>query len=369
VYLKEIKTYNFRNLIDQSIEFSSGVNVIVGKNGQGKTNILEAINILSTVKSFRSSRIAETIGWNKSEASVFGSVVDKNGSTKNLGIAIEKRNKTVFLNDSQIRSADEYIGNLICITFTPDDLELVKGGPGERRKFLDRALSFLDPKYIRTISAYNTALRSKNTILRESYSIPKGVVFDQLDSWNRILAKHGSEILSKRKNFASTLTSRSKKLYWSFAPETEELELSLKSARNNIEPSEFLLFEELTEAREREHAQGQSIVGPHRDDLVISLSGNDSRAFASQGQTRSIVLSLKLALIEEIESRLGTAPVILLDDVDSELDQGRREAFFTAILEYGRQVVITTTDAKEIPVSNNRISEFKMNSGSLIKHS
>ncbi len=363
--VKSLRVYKFRNLSDATIEFSPGVNLIVGKNGQGKTNILEAISVLSSAKSFRTSKLSELIRWEETEASVFGDVLSKDGICTSLGLVIGKKTKQAYLNDSVVRSAEEFIGALASVTFTPDDLELVKGGPAERRKFMDRAVAFLNRKVIKTLAAYNTALRSKNAILRASFGKPKGIIFDELDSWNRLLAKYGVEIDVARRTLIGNLASRAAKIYSAYAPETESLELSLKSARTKPEPSEYILLEELSEAREREVAQGQSLVGPHRDDMLISLSGIDSRSFASQGQTRSIVLALKLALIEEIETVRGEAPVILLDDVDSELDQGRRESFFKAIVAHGRQVIISGTNAKVLPVSAKEIHQLKMENGTI----
>lgn len=365
MYVKDLRVYKFRNLSDATIEFSPGVNLIVGRNGQGKTNILEAISVLSSAKSFRTSKLSELINWGNTEASVFGNIVSSEGTKTSLGLVIEKKSKQAYLNDAVVRSAEDFIGALASVTFTPDDLELVKGGPAERRKFMDRAVAFLNRKIIKTLAAYNTSLRSKNALLRASFGKPKGVIFDELESWNRLIAKYGVEIEVARRALISNLATRAAKIYSAYAPETETLELSLKSARTKPEPSEYLLLEELSEAREREVAQGQSLVGPHRDDMIISLSGIDSRAYASQGQTRSIVLALKLALIEEIEAIRGEAPVILLDDVDSELDQGRRESFFRAIVAHGRQVIISGTNAKVLPVSTNEINLLKMESGAI----
>jgi len=363
VQLVELKTYQFRNLEDQTIHFEDGVNVIIGNNGQGKTNVLEAISILSSVRSFRSSKLAEAIRWNQSEASIFGTIKSDSEIKTSLGVALDKKTKKAYINDAQVKSAEDFIGTLVCVTFTPDDLELVKGGPSERRRFLDKALAFLDRKIIRALSSYNAALRSKNVLLRNSFGQPRDVLFEQLDSWNKVMAKHGAQIEAARRVLAKNLSDKAAKLYSSFSPESESFELSLKSAGIKKEVSEYLLLEEITEAREREVAQGRSLVGPHRDDLLISLSGIDSRAFASQGQTRSIVLAIKLALIEEIQNVRHEAPIILLDDVDSELDESRRRSFFEAIMSHGRQVIITATNAKDLPIPSQNTNQQLMFEG------
>ena len=363
MWIKELRTYQFRNLVDSTIKFQPGVNLINGKNGQGKTNCLESISVLSSAKSFRTSKLSDLIKWDNSEASIFANIEFGNGIQNSLGLVLGKKSKQAYINDSIVKSADEFIGLLASVTFTPDDLELVKGGPSERRKFMDRALAFLDRKLIRTLTAYNTTIRSKNSVLKNSFGKNKLTVFDELDSWNRLIAKYGTEIELARRALINKISERARIIYSSYAPAGENLELFLKSAKTKPDPSEYLIMEELNEAREREFFRGQSLVGPHRDDLIISLNGTDSHSFASQGQTRSIVLALKLALIEEIESVRGEAPVILLDDVDSELDQGRRESFFRTIVNNKRQVIISGTNAKVLPVSSSEINVLKMDSG------
>lgn len=363
MWIKDLRIYQFRNLADATISFRPGVNLIIGRNGQGKTNCLESISFLSSAKSFRTNKLSELIKWGHEEASIFANLEFSLGQTNSLGLVLGSKSKKAYLNDAVVKSADEFIGLLASVTFTPDDLELVKGGPAERRKLLDRALAFLDRKSIRTLAAYNTTLKSKNALLRNASGKSKATLFEEMDSWNRLLAKYGTEIEISRRAVVKNLAERAKIIYSSYAPDTETLQLYLKSSKTKPDPSEYLMMEELNEAREREFYQGQSLVGPHRDDLLISLSGKDSRSFASQGQTRSIVLALKLALIEEIEAVRGEAPIILLDDVDSELDQGRRESFFQTIVNNKRQVIISGTNAKALPIPSSEINILRMDNG------
>jgi DNA replication and repair protein RecF len=363
MWIKDLRIYQFRNLADATISFKSGVNLIIGRNGQGKTNCLESISVLSSAKSFRTNKLGELIKWGHDEASVFATLEFSSGHKNSLGLVLGNKSKKAYLNDAIVKSADEFIGLLASVTFTPDDLELVKGGPAERRRFLDKALAFLDRKSIRTLAAYNTTLKSKNALLKNSAGKSRGVLFEEMDSWNRLLAKFGTEIELSRRAVIKSLAERARIIYSSYAPDSEVLQLSLKSAKTKPEPSEYLMMEELNEAKEREFYQGQSLVGPHRDDLIITLSGKDSRSFASQGQTRSIVLALKLALIEEIEAVRGEAPIILLDDVDSELDQGRRESFFKTIVNNKRQVIISGTNAKTLPIPISEINILRMDTG------
>ncbi len=368
MWIKDLRVYQFRNLVDSTIKFQPGVNLIIGKNGHGKTNCLESISVISSSKSFRTSKLSELINWNKEEASVFANVRFGDGIEKNIGLTFGKKTKQAYINDIVVKSADDFIGLIACVTFTPDDLNLVKGGPSERRRFMDRALAFLDRKLIRTLTAYNTVIRSKNALLKNIAGKSKIAILGEMDSWNRLVAKYGSEIEIARRDFLLKIAERARNIYNSYAPEGETLDVSLKSARTKPMPSEYLLMEELNQAKDREIARAQSIVGPHRDDIIFSLSGMDANAYASQGQTRSIVLALKLALIEQIEESRGDAPIIILDDVDSELDQYRRESFFNTIVKNKRQVIISGTNAKVLPISSSEINMLRMDSGSILEN-
>ena len=363
MWIKDLRVYQFRNLVDSTVTFQPGVNLIIGQNGHGKTNCLEGISVISSSKSFRTSKLSELIKWNKEEASIFSNVTFGDGLNRNIGLTFGKKTKQAYIDDSLVKSADDFIGLLACVTFTPDDLNLVKGGPAERRRFMDRALAFLDRRLIRTLTAYNTVVRSKNSLLKNIAGKPKTVILDELDSWNRLIAKYGSEIELSRRDFIEKISIKAANIYKSYSPEGEALEISLKSSRTKPTPSEYLLMEELSQAKERELIRQQSLVGPHRDDILILLSGIDANSFASQGQTRSIVLALKLALIEQIEESRGDAPIILLDDVDSELDQKRRESFFRCIVNNKRQVIISGTNAKVLPISSSEINLLRMENG------
>lgn len=339
--LERLKLYHFRNLADQSVEFSRGVNVIAGRNGQGKTNLIEAINVLAVTKSFRTSTTREVVGWGNNDASVFGAVRGAHGVSE-IGVSFEGKTKSVYLNGEKARSLGEYLGRLIAVSFSPSDLSLVKGAPAGRRRFLDKHLVDLSPALLAHLSAYQRALEHKNNILRE------GATPRALEPWNGVLAQEAAPILAARRQFVAELSSIASETMRRFAPEQEVLTLQLET---NVEGGESeqlaarAIEQQLNAAALREIAQRTAVVGPHRDDMAIALSGQDARAYASQGQTRSIVLALTLGVLSLIESRKGESPLVLLDDVNSELDQQRAERFFELVIADGRQIFITGTDS------------------------
>ena len=339
MYLRSIKTYHFRNLQDSLITFNPGVNVIIGKNGQGKTNLVEAINVLSLSKSFRTSVTSELIKWGETECSLFGSVIYPSieESESELGFTVVKKSKSFLLNGNPVKSITDFVGRLICVTFSPADLFLLQGPPSGRRKFVDKHMVDLIPGLIGPLISYQRTLQNKNKLLKDGVETAS-----LLDTWNELLARDGAMIANARMDFIKLLEVRAAKIHARFCPSDGKLGLSLKS---NVEGDLNTLFNALQKIRSREVAVRSSIVGPHRDDVVVTLGGTDAHAFASQGQTRSIVLSLTLGVIELIEEQRGESPVVLLDDVNSELDTSRSDAFFNLVLTQKRQIFITGTDA------------------------
>ncbi len=338
--LDSIKLYNYRNLqIEGELEFSPGVNFFIGKNGQGKTNLLEAIYFLGSGRSFRSSKISELISWQRSEASVFGKVRRKTEDL-DLGISISVGKRTAYCNSEQISSFSKYLGKLLTICFAPSDLELVQGAPAERRRFIDKHLSELSASYFDNLLAYQRALKSKNAILRAGHADRA-----QIFTWNEILCEPALKLIELRTGFLSLIKEQAQQLHQSFALVDGALEIDYLPS---VEHQDIDLFRELLNSQfERERLQRKSALGPHLDDFKIQLAGQKARSFASQGQTRSLVLSLKLAALKVVENESGESPIVLLDDVESELDQERRQRLIAYLLGSGYQVFITGTDHPE----------------------
>jgi len=337
--LQTLRPYHFRNLQDNSVSFSPGVNVILGKNGQGKTSLVEAIYLLSLSKSFRTSDSQELIRWNEVSASVFGNI-SGNGIETEIGVSIAEEGKGYYVNTRKVSSISEFLGHFSAVCFSPADLLLLQGPPTNRRKFLDKHIADITPSHMQSLLVYNRALKNKNRILKEGVSSP-----GTLDAWDKILCGEALKIVSRRKDFVEKLLLHAKQIHGTFCKEDLPLEMKLSSnVKASIDTPEALL-EECRKVREREIYTRSSILGPHKDDLKVFLGGKDAGAFASQGQCRSIVLSLTLGVIELIEAHRDDSPVVLLDDVNSELDTERSEAFFSLVLSQKRQIFITGTDA------------------------
>jgi DNA replication and repair protein RecF len=358
MYIKTLSLYQFRNLRDSQYAFPPGVVCVVGDNGQGKTNLIEAISLLSLTRSFRTASIQELIRWGADSASVFSQCII-GGEARELGISISDGERKTFIDGKEADSITQLIGKLLCVTFSPTDISLVKGAPQERRRFIDRHIVDLDQSLVGRYIDYQKALRSKQALLKS------GAVSKQaIDAWNEVLIPAATAIVNGRikllKSLQTIIAPVSQSLFG--ASDAITLKLSGISAGERTEDSgDEITINDVaklfTDAREREIAQGRAVVGPHRDDLLISLNGKDARAFASQGQSRSIVLALKLAIIEMCEAKRNDSPIVLLDDVDSELDGTRRAAIFGAIFEKPRQVFITATEFRLPPEVRSRVSE------------
>lgn len=373
MHLKEIRTFNFRNLKNQTVSFSPGINLIYGSNGHGKTNLLEAVNLLCSGRSFRVSRIAELVSWNEKDSSVFGTIKREDVGDLELGVAVENKNRKAYVNGERVGSAEDFVGNFVCITFIPDDLTLVKGAPGERRRFVDKHLVYLEPHILKHIANYTSAVKNKNACLKNKDSSISQIK-QELESWNHLMARHAAPIIEARRRFIENLSSQAAETHKAFVAEGEILSLSLDETISPQETSsdsssEHFIFEQLHSVLDREIARRQSVIGPHRDDVCIKLSDVDARSFASQGQTRSIVLSMKLALIEMTREKTGETPVVLLDDVDSELDQGRRSSFFEMLFRQEKQVIITSTSTENIPLSKDRLHLLRVEKGDVFLES
>jgi DNA replication and repair protein RecF len=347
MYIKNLRLFQFRNLRDTHYSFHPGVQCIVGKNGQGKTNLVEAISLLSLTRSFRTSSLNELIQWGHSSASVFADcVID--GQERAFGLSLSDGHRKTFIDGKEADSVTSLIGNILCITFSPTDISLIKGSPQGRRRFIDRHAVDLEPQLVQQHLAYHRALKSKQAALKNGTATAR-----ELDVWNEILIPGAMQILKGRLSLLHKLTERLAPLSTRLFGEPGAISLKVVGSSgaliresNGEAPHINEVARIFSEARDKELSQQRVLVGPHRDDLGIELFGKDSRAFASQGQSRSIVLAMKLALIELIEVQRGDTPIVLLDDVDSELDSVRREAIFGAIFEKPRQIFITATELR-----------------------
>jgi DNA replication and repair protein RecF len=341
---------NYRNYEQVDLNTDHRVNVFLGQNAQGKTNLLEAIYMIALTKSHRTSKDKELIRWNEDRAQIAASVERKYGDCR-LQLELSAGGKKARINGLEQRKLSDYVGTLNVVLFAPEDLEIVKGSPGVRRRFLDMEIAQVHPSYLHSLSQYQKVLVQRNNFLKsgDAYKSSSEAL---LSVWNEQLAHYGSKIMLKRQSFITKLQSWAESIHSSITGGAEQLEIGyLPSVDVRDAQDETVLFErfmvKLSQAKEQELRRGATMVGPHRDDLSFSINGKDAYTFGSQGQQRTTALSLKLAEIELIQEETGDYPILLLDDVLSELDRHRQ----TQLIETFRskvQTFITTTGVEGI---------------------
>jgi DNA replication and repair protein RecF len=348
--IETLYLHNFRNYSQLQLSFDDRLNLFIGANAQGKTNLLEAMTFLATGKSHRTRNEEEMILWGADSCSVAAKVGYIYGeSALKIDYYATQRKKTFNVNGlTQKKSA--FSGKLTTVIFTPEDLAIVKGSPSNRRKFLDDEISKVSAIYEDDLNRYQHVIRQRNYLLKTHRK--KILASEELASWNEQLAPLAAKIVSRRISVIYRLGLLSRLAQRRLTGRTESLEInyiSSFSAENTTGLTELKesFLKKLSEKKELEASLGQTLVGPHRDDFQILLNGREARLFASQGQQRTMVLSLKMAELEFIKGETGEFPVLLFDDVFSELDEQRRLALLEAI--DGRvQTFITGTEADKI---------------------
>ena len=387
--LLSISTDGYRNLAGQTLELSDGINLLYGKNASGKTNTLECAYIFASGKSFRARHESELIkkGEQTARADI---VLEKNDRQEKMSVIWHNSKEKGFVKrllyeGYEVPKASEFLGIFRAVLFTPDHLSLIKGSPEERRRFMDIALSQLQPRYIQCMNLYLKIMAQKNAYLRNA-SITGKSDDGYMAILNEQLAKAGAVLIKQRSGFADMLRGFAHDMYAELTLSKEKLDVkyisSLKQDFSDIQTTEKRLFEIYTSDRESELKQGRTLHGPHRDDIMIYISSDGlaelegekedadisalaARTFASQGQQRSAVLSIKLAEGEIFKKITGEYPVFLLDDLLGELDSDRRRMLTSLIKD--RQAIITCCDKDALPDMKNvnavEVAEGKYKSG------
>ncbi|MHB8125102.1 MAG: DNA replication/repair protein RecF [Desulfitobacteriaceae bacterium] len=359
--IQKLRFENFRNYENENILLTSGNNVFFGLNGQGKTNVLEGIYYLLTGKSYRVQRDQELIRWGQTNFHISG---EFNVAQRPIFIESHYLNKRKIIKINQVpcKKLSDYVGTINVIYFSPDDLFMIKGGPLERRRFLDFHIAQRRPSHIGLINSYNKVIHQKGALLKTNIST--NLKIDQLRLWNEQLLIIGEKIIRNRSELTNRLNNVSHNIYTMLTNQKEKMDIVYVSiGQEQIEKS-ISRFSELLEEKMTLEIERQIIlVGPHRDDLRISLNEKSARHYASQGQQRSIVLSLKLAELEIIREAKGDYPLLLLDDVLSELDNFRREYLIEFINSSSIQTLMTLTSADEPRVRAN--AGFKVHQGQI----
>jgi DNA replication and repair protein RecF len=347
--IKSIELENFRNYETLSLNFDSGTNILYGDNAQGKTNILEAIYLSATTKSHKSSKDRDMVRFDSEEAHIRTYVV-KDGLENRVDMHLRKnKSKGIAINGQKIKKAAELLGLLNVVFFSPEDLSIIKNGPSERRRFVDMELCQLDSVYLNNLNNYNKIVNQRNKLLKEMTFNPS--LRDTLFVWDSQLVSYGIKVIERRKEFVSQLNSIIYDIHKKLSGGKEELVIAYEP---DILPEEF--EKKLEACNERDIKLKQTTIGPHRDDFSFMAGEIDIRKFGSQGQQRTAALSLKLSEIELVKKITNDTPLLLLDDVLSELDSNRQNYLLNSIGDI--QTIITCTGLEEFV--NNRFEINKV---------
>ncbi|MBK0040589.1 MULTISPECIES: DNA replication/repair protein RecF [Leuconostoc] len=332
--LESLTLKNYRNYGDLTLEFSDGVNVFLGENAQGKTNLLESIYVLALARSHRTSSDKDLIQWSEKEATISGRVKRAISDTP-LSLNFSNKGKKARVNHLEQSKLSQYIGQLNVILFAPEDLELVKGAPSVRRRFIDMEFGQMNPLYLYNTTQYKRILKERNAYLKRlQLKQTADTVF--LDVLSEQLVNVGAQILLARESFLKKLEQAAQPIHAEISDQRETLHLVYNSSVNFDEKDDLAgvtaAFEAaLLKQRAREIMMGSTLLGPHRDDLQFIVNDNDVAVFGSQGQQRTTALAVKLAEIDLMQQETGEYPVLLLDDVLSELDANRQTHLLLAI--------------------------------------
>lgn len=363
--VEKISLRNFRNYNRLQIDFSENVNIFIGANAQGKTNILEAIYLGSVGKSHRTSEDDDLIRWDEAESAV-ELVFTRQGVANKLSFRLLKDNpKEIIFNNFPIKPR-EVMGSLNTVLFSPEDLWLIKGVPALRRKFIDVEISQAVPAYYKQLLQYQRVLGQRNNLLKKIRE--RKATADLLDSWDEQLAKIASYLVGKRLDAIKKLGMLANLMHRRLTASKENLHLTyqLTGIEEGLVPELQQWYnKQLLQNRGEDIIRGSTSVGPHRDDIILKVNGKELRSFGSQGQQRTGVLALKLAELEYLKSETGEYPVLLLDDVMSELDGQRREQLLSFIRDR-IQTFITATDDTLFPaVKTGRY--YRISAGTIVE--
>ena len=358
--VKSLSVANFRNYEKEHIEFSEGTNVIYGNNAQGKTNLLEAVHLFASGKSHRTKSDSELIRFGAGFMKIGIEFSDNDRDYKAVMQISSDLKKSVKVNNVPITKLSMLMRYLNVVMFSPWDLEIIKGAPQIRRRFMDEAISQLFPVYLKTLISYHKNLAQKNSLLKKLKM--KGKTDDgMLSVWNRQIAEAGSIIMEYRRDFVEKLNRYAGEIHHEISG--EELKLLYNPSIDCEEITADVFYEKLESVTAREIENGSGLYGIQRDDIKLFINENEVRTYASQGQQRTCVLSLKMAQMEHIKEVRGEYPVLLLDDIMSELDTTRRAYLANKIR--GKQVIITCTDSDMVDTGEST-KLFKVENGKII---
>ncbi|MGL4848444.1 MAG: DNA replication/repair protein RecF [Clostridium sp.] len=360
MYVEKLKLINYRNYDNLEINLGKNVNVFMGDNAQGKTNVLEAIYYCAFAKSHRTSKDRELINWN-SEVAFISVSVGRKRLDKKIEINILKDGKKVVkVNSVKINKIGELFGTFNVVMFSPEDLKIIKDSPGIRRKFIDMELCQLDSKYYYSLVQYNKVMNERNILLKN-----RKIDLDMLEVYDIQLSTFGAYIIERRLKYLEELNRYSLDIHKDITSGKEEIEFKYVSSIKNYENIQSEFYSVLEKNRRRDLEKGITCYGPHRDDFSVFINNVDTKSYGSQGQQRTAVLTMKFASLKIIREITGEYPVLLLDDVLSELDFNRKRYVLSSIGEI--QTIITCTGIEDLDeYLDNDSKLFKVKDGIIL---
>ena len=360
MFIKRLQMLNYRNYNVLDISLGPNVNVFMGDNAQGKTNILEGIYYCAFARSHRTSKDKELISWNYDNA-LLSITVGRERLDKRIDISILKDGKkAIQINKVKIKKIGELFGNFNVVMFSPEDLKIIKDSPGVRRKFIDMELCQLDNKYYYNLVQYNKVLNERNSVLRN-----KNINKEILDVYDMQLVEFGYNIITSRLDYIQKLNKYSNKIHSDITSGKEKIEFKYVSTIKDMENIKENFYSLLEKNRIRDCERGITTVGPHRDDFIVLINDIDTKSYGSQGQQRTAVLTIKFSSLKIIKELTGEYPVLLLDDVLSELDFSRKKYILSTIGEI--QTIITCTGIEDLyEYFDNNSKVFKVKDGEIL---
>ena len=334
--IRKLTLRHFRNVPLASVAFSGRRQFLVGPNGQGKSNMLEAAGCLTALRSFRTAESKHLIMHGEAEAGIACEVESEGRGVERVTIKIRRDGKELWYDEKRVNRLADHVGRYPTVVFSSQDLQLIRGAPALRRRWLDLTLSAMDPAYLAALQSYSRALSERNSLLRSA----DREAASQIKAFDRILAPEGARIVALRERWVGELAAEASAAYRRLTGGTEAASIEYDSPLTGKGETEILAL--LESGRDRDLKLGTTTVGPHRDELLFGVRGTDARDFASEGQQRSVTLALRLAQAAWFHKRSGIRPVLLADDVLGELDSARRESFWAA-MDPGSQVMATGT--------------------------
>ncbi len=361
MFIKTLTIKNFRNYTDECFNFSSGTNILTGANAQGKTNAAEAIFFLCTGYSPRANRDKLVIRSGQDSAEIYGLASSKYG---NVSVKIDfdlQEKKRIFINGLEVHKIGEIMGNINSVFFNPSELKLVQESPEDRRRFLNISLSQMSKSYFYALQRYNKILSQRNNLLKDPNV---SLVRDTLPIWDQQLTKEAAKIIKSRNEFLQELSPIAEEKHAKLSNGKERLTMKTEDGYFGTEEEiAFALFSDLKTSLERDLRLGYTSIGPHRDDVKFSLNDLDVRTFGSQGQQRSVALSLKLAETEIFYNRTGEYPILILDDVLSELDKKRQRSLIKEVSHL--QTIFTSTEIDRTVFKNTETNKIVIENGKI----